>query len=141
MTDTNDVAGSASLRRAADRATSAPFFMAYVLAQWGEAEGLTWIQAAARLGCTDEAAHRLALCRRPNPSPKRFSDDVQRIAAYANIDPDDLARIVREADAVQSLRQTRPVSNAKAAAAGLLIAALDRLEQEAFSDPSEKDCS
>ena len=141
MTDPDYAASLASLRRAADRAASVPLFMAHVLTKWGEPEGLSWIQAAAQLGCNDDTAHRLALCRRPDPSPERYFDDVQRIAAYAKIDPDALARIVREADAVQGLRQSRPASDANGAATGLLMAALDRLEREASDDSSGEDGS
>ena len=115
--------------------------MAHVLATWGEAEGLTWTQAATRLGCTDDTAHRLALCRRPDPSPDRFTRDIERIASYVNIDPDSLARAVREADAVQALRQTRPSTDTDDAATGLLMAALDRLEREASENSSDEDNS
>lgn len=122
------------LHRAADRAATVPDFMAYVLAQWGESEGLTWRQAAEHLGCADHTAHRLALCRRPVSSPEHFAGDVQRIASYVDIDAGALARVVRQADALQALRQARPGTGPDAAAAGFLMAALDRLE-----DPSSKD--
>lgn len=127
------------LRRAADRAATVPDFMAYVLAQWGEAEGLTWRQVAERLGCADHTVHRLALCRRPDPSPERFACDVQRVASYVDIDPDALAQVVRQTDALQALRQARPAADSDAAAVGFLMAALDRLENAASKDSSEGD--
>lgn len=131
----------ASLRRAADRAATQQSFMAYLLARWGEAKGLKWDEAAEVLGCTDESVHRLALCLRPNPSLGSFAEDVERIASYARIDPGALARVVREVDAVQALRETRPLDDANATVAGILMAALDRLEGEQLDDPSDEDGS
>ena len=141
MTNPDHDASLAALYRAADRAATEPSFMAHVLETWGKAEGLTWTQAATRLGCTDDTAHRLALCRRPDPSPDRFSGDVERIAAYVNLDPDTVARAVRKADALQALRRTRPSTDTDAAATGLLMAALDRLESESSGKSSDEDNS
>ena len=127
------------LRRAAHRAATVPHFMACVLARWGEAEDLSLRQAAEHLGCTEHAVHRLALCRRPDPSPERFSADVQRIASYVDIDADALAQVVRQSDALQALRQARLGTEPDAAAAGFLMAALDRLEDPSSEDSEEGD--
>ena len=133
MADRESKEHLAALNRAADRAANAPSFMAYLLAQWGAAEGLTWRQTARRFGCTDDRAHRLALCRRPRPSPEHFVEDIERIGSYVGIDPAALARLVRESDAVEGLRQTRPLHD-DAAAVGLLMAALDRVQEHSPSD-------
>lgn len=126
------------LYRAADRAATVPDFMAYVLAQWGEAEGFTWRQAAERLNCDDHTVPRLALCRRPDPSPERFARDVERIASYVDIDPDVLTQVVRQTDALQRLHQVRPAVE-PAAATGFLMAALDRLGEASSEASSESD--
>ena len=129
----------ASLRRAADRVSTNRSFMAYLLARWGEIKGLSWSEAAERIGCTDDTIHRLAFCRRPDPSADRFADNVEHIAYYARIDPGVLARLVRQVDAIQALRETRPLRDASAAEARILMAALDRLEDEPLNDSSDDD--
>ena len=139
MIDPDHEAHVELLCRAADRAATVPDFMAYVLAQWGEAEGFTWRQTAERLGCVDHTVPRLALCRRPDPSPARFARDVERIASYVDIDPDALALLVRQTDALQRLRQIRPTAEPDAAATDLLMAALDRLEDASSEDSQEGD--
>jgi hypothetical protein len=129
MSDAEDATPPALLQRAVERAVGLPLFMANLLAEWGEAEGLDWRQAAERLGCTEFTAARLALCHRPDVGPESFAEQVRRIAAFAEIDPDALANFVREADAIGRLRRARTAE----ADVGLLMAALDRLEQEGGS--------
>ena len=126
MSDAEDATPPALLQRAADRATGLPLFMANLLAEWAQAEGLDWRQAAERLGCTESTAARLALCRRPDPVPESFAEQVRHIAAFVEIDPDALANFIREADAIARLRRVRTAE----ADIGLLMAALDRLEHE-----------
>ena len=86
-------AGDAALQRAADRAATRPGFMAHVLAQAGKAQGESWSQVAACLGCTGASARQLALCREPQPG---VGQDIVRIARYARADAGALARITSE---------------------------------------------
>lgn len=128
-------------RRAVERATKEPFLLAHLLDVQGATLGGHWLDAAAKLGCTTESAVRLALCRRPDSTKADFAEQIRQIAAYAGIDADALAQFIREAEAIQSLRQTRPHSGTTNEIEGLLLAALDRLDRgtpKTAKEPGEK---
>lgn len=136
MADSDNAKHSNFLTRAADRAATTPGFMAHLLGQWGATEGLTWREAARQIGCRDHNVERFALCGRPRASANHFAADIESIASYANVEPSALARFIRQADAVQALSESRPLHD-DAAAAGLLIAALDRLQEgDDSTDPA-----
>ena len=119
-----------SLNRAADRVALTPTFMAHVLAKWGETQGLPWRKVASQIGCTEENAYRLALCRRPAREADRFAREIRTIADFVGVDMSALANIVREVDATTAIRRVVPSAEQASSAAGLLMAALDRLEDE-----------
>lgn len=119
----------------ARRVEADPFFLASALAEYARSEGLDSSELAAWLGCSAAILPRLALCRRPRPSPY-FQADVDRIAARFGVRPDALARVARRADVLATLR--RPATRDEGVkgsgpatedrAAGLLMAARDRAE-------------
>jgi hypothetical protein len=105
------------LARAATRAEREPFFLASALAAYRALSGLDDAALAAELGCAESALARLALCRRPRGDSPMFREDVTRIAAATGADAARLARLLRAADAAETLR---------AAPSAGLLAAQDR---------------
>jgi hypothetical protein len=97
-----------------------PFFLGSALAEYARSEGLDEAELAAALGCSSEALARLRLCRRPDPAPERFLDEVELIAHRFGARPEVVAEAVRRADALVALRE--PALGAR----GLLMAARDR---------------
>lgn len=110
------------LRRAAGRAEDDPFFLGSALAAYRTGEELDDAGLARRLGCSPADLPRLALCRRPASRDASFGDDVHQIAAWANVDADSLASVVRYAESVEALRRMPPHAGA---GGGTLLAARD----------------
>ena len=108
------------LARLARRVEDDPTFLASALKQYALSEGLDGRGLAAALSCPVEALARLALCRRPRPTPPWFRQDVDRIATRFGANADALAAIVRQADALDRLR------GIEADERGLLMAARDQ---------------
>jgi len=120
------------IARAANRAANDGFFLGSALEAYRGHYGFSDAQLASLLRCSVENLPRLGLCKRPDPSSSSFREDVERIAAYAVVDPLALGRLLREIDAISALRSGRDTTEA----AGLLMAARDR-EGETKS-PDEK---
>ena len=96
-----------------------PFFLAHDLDEIAKLSGRTQTQIADELGCAAAALARLGLCRSPSRDA-RFRADVEIIARRFEIDPNRLAKILREFDAVTGFEPHR------GAADGWLAAARDR---------------
>lgn len=121
-------------------------FMAYVLAAYQEQEGLDDAGLIERLGITPAMLARLALCRRPDAGSPQFADQIRQIAAYTQTDAGQLAMILRQVGALETLA-TRPETadapeadrHALQLRPGLLAAARDRGESDEYrtSAPDE----
>src|SRR5690348_709477 len=113
-----------SLHRFAQLARTCPALLAGPLTLYQDQERLTDKQLAARLGCSVEALHRLALCERPRPAPD-FREDVAHIAEYIQADAMQLAMLIRAAESREALhQQTRQNTTPQA-----LLAARDNEEE------------
>lgn len=108
-----------SLTRLARLAESRRSLMSSLMQLYREREGMDDEQLAAFLQCDTDALPRLALCRRPRQAPD-FRGDIEAIAARAGADPSRLARLVRAAEAQESLR-----GGSGARQASMLLAARD----------------
>jgi hypothetical protein len=97
--------GAPSLRHAAQRATQHPFFLARPLLAYQAAHNLNDRALAAFLGCAPDDLPRLALCRRPRAAPPEFRADLAHLAARFHIRTEQLANLLREVDALQSIRR------------------------------------
>ncbi len=91
------------LRRAAERARRRPFYLAAVLLDWAESEGMDDTALAARLGCSVADLPGVLLCRRPEGTGPTFRKDVERIADRFGLDPLRLAEAIRYADALAAI--------------------------------------
>lgn len=109
------------LARAALEAEHNAFFIASALATYRSLSEIDNTSLAAFLGCTGTALYRLALCRRPEGEGAAYREEVQRIAQYAGCNAERLATMLRAASASDAMR---------AAAAGSLLAARDRISDE-----------
>ncbi len=74
------------LRRAAERASIRPGFLAHQL------DGFDVVEIGRRLACDEATVYRLLLCRTPRPD--RFAGDVVELAAYAGVDQDALTDLL-----------------------------------------------
>ncbi len=111
---------SDSLQRLARRVEADPLFLASLLAEYARAERLDDAQLAQALGCHPEDLTALRLCRAPRADPVGFREDVRLIAARFGLDEARLMQIVRQGQALTSLRQGAP------AAPGFLMAAREK---------------
>lgn len=116
------------LRHAARRASQHPFFLAAYLEAFRSQREMQEADLALFLGCAPDMLPKLALCRRPNPETQQFRSDVHHIARAFGIQPERLAQLIREVDALQALRKASPASG-QLSTHGLLMAARD-LEAE-----------
>jgi hypothetical protein len=112
------------LVHAAARAEEQPFFLASALTAYRRLAGYDEAGLAVWLGCSPVALARLALCRRPDGESAMFSDEVQRIAAFAGANATRLANLLRTVENAEAMRTP---------AADALIAAHDR-ERPAAED-------
>ena len=88
------------LRRAAERASQHPFYLASSLLAYARAERLDDAGLADRLGCDPASLPALLLCRKPMGDAPMFRADVQAIAERFGLDPMRLVRLLRHADAL-----------------------------------------
>jgi hypothetical protein len=94
------------LQSAAARLENDPFFMAALLAEYRFQMRSDDQQLAKTLRCTVQALTKLALCRAPRlDDAKSFLADVQAIAKYAGCDWEELAKLVRTAQAFATLKR------------------------------------
>ncbi len=108
------------LRHAMRRAATEDDFVAAALAAYQRQNGMDDVALAKLLECPVGDLPRLALCGRPDARSPAFGSDVRRIAEYAGVNPIALARILRDVDATQRLRQV-----AESAPERMLMAARD----------------
>lgn len=94
------------LRRAAERASARPFYLASALQALAHAERLDDAELAARLGCDMDRLPALLLCRRPTGEGAMFRADVEAIADRFGVSAAGLAQMLRRADALVRLRET-----------------------------------
>jgi len=96
-------ADDAGLARAAKRLEADARFMASALAA---ANGGSWDQdfVAHHLNCSPKVAVDVSLCLRPSGTSTRFRTDLKHIADATGIAVDRIARLIREAEAVEALR-------------------------------------
>lgn len=112
----------------AQRLRTDQFFLASALNDYATSEQMDDAALAAALHCSPETLTSLFLCRRPQPEPPAFRQDVDAIATRFSVRADVLAEAVRRADALVALRQD--TSAITAASGGTLIAARDRQDEE-----------
>lgn len=131
---------SERLAALARRVESDPGFLAFALADYARANGLTDSALAERLGCSPERLPAIRLCRMPRSAPSQFQADVDRIADAFHINAAVIAEAVRLSEALLAVRR-RPghAGTLKAAEdqAGYLMAARDRADEEDDDDDPE----
>jgi hypothetical protein len=118
----NDIFELAAMRAARD-----PFFLGHDLREYRDISELDDEGLARFLECSKEGLMRLALCRRPDPGKASFRPDVEQIALHCGASTQKLAALVREVDAVRTMRGApqlqAPLAQSRSA---LLMAARDR---------------
>ena len=107
------------LRRAAERARLRPEYVGWILAQYGELEGLDEGQVQEQLRISSDDWPRLQLCLRPRA--EQFLKDVTTIAQEFAASRETLALMIRKVEAQHELRVSQPSGNA-----GHLLAARSR---------------
>lgn len=111
------------LALAARRGAERSFTLGSLLSEFARVEGLSQQQLASFLSCSPETLDWLSLCYRP--TPERFGEDVSRIAERFQIDPIQLAQLIRRAEAIAALQRTATMGDPV-----LLLAARDRDEEK-----------
>lgn len=120
------------LKRLARRAEKDRKFLAFVLAEYAQSEGLDDAGLARALGCTEETLTGVRLCRPPRAEAADFRADVREIADYFSLDAVRLAEVIRQGEVFQLLRE------GGGGGPGFLMAARDRLEEEPPDTEKEK---
>lgn len=115
-----------------------PDFMAETLGLYQQQEGLTDERLAQRLGISQALLLQLALCKRPNPTAKNFSVQLQQLADYTGIEPHKLSSIIRQ------VNSNKELSRGKTAwvrfSASVLQAAIFRLRIVSFQQSALLAC-
>lgn len=107
-------------------------FVANILARYQEQEGVTESDIMSQLGLSSDMYVRLAMCKRPSADISDSTEQIRQIASYVNCDVNQLARIIRQIDALASIgdmtKEHADKSNLRTYSArpGLLAAARDR---------------
>jgi hypothetical protein len=119
---------AAFVRRAAE--VGAPL-LAPALAHYAAAEGLSWADLAAELGCPQDCLDRVACCRPPREG--RFTEDADAIAEHCGVDPGCLLGLLRrlrvlDAFAHRATDASVAPDATSADTSGMLLAARDREE-------------
>lgn len=121
------------LRLLATRLKENHDFLAWTLSTYQQKEHIDDERLIAHLKTTPEMLVRLALCKCPNPNSSAFASQIREISAYTNIDPIDLAYIIRQVDSLEILSKIPNKESPQAVgrlASGLLAAARDKLDVE-----------
>lgn len=113
-----------TLHRLARLARERHTLLAGLLAIYQGQEGLDEAKLVAFLKGDVNSLSLLALCRRPRTDTVNFRPDVERVAAYANVNPTQLAKLVRAATAYEE--RCRVVGSTTQ----ILLAARDRDETD-----------
>ena len=121
---------AAGARTLAARLEDDPSMMAWVLAQYRDAEDKDDRLMALALGIDEFKLPHLALCKRPRE--ELFRHDIESIAEHIGMDPTPLAEVVRLVDSLAAFGQLQPGQHGR-----LLAAARDRAaEDTAEYDPA-----
>lgn len=99
----NEHSDSAHLAHAAARAAHRQRFLAHVFALYLTIEEIDEGALAERLGCSESAYYRLALCRTP-ATDQAFAEQTRQIAAFSGASPVALAQVIRRVQAVEALQ-------------------------------------
>jgi len=127
----------ATLAALARRLRNDPRYMAYVLAVYQRQEELMDDELAQELGTLPPLVVRMAICKRPDSSSPQFAEQVRELADYTLTDAAQLAGVLRQVDAIETLA-SRPAPLSEVGSekgtgrfsAGLLAAARDRYEPD-----------
>jgi len=124
------------VRQAAER--RAPL-LATSLWDYARAEGLSWSELAASLGCSEAGLDRIALCRPPRE--EQFMADAAVIAAGV-VAPDRLVPLLRRLQVLGALaglpRGTAMTGMGEAAPTGVLLAAREDDEPEGGEEEPDR---
>ena len=110
-------------RKLATHLEDDPSMMAWVLAQYRDAEDKDDRLMALTLGIDEFKLPHLALCKRPRE--ELFRSDIESIAAHIDMDPAPLAEVVRRVDALAAFGQLQTGQRGR-----LLAAARDRAAED-----------
>lgn len=91
---------------AARKAAAREEYLAYYLTQYQQQEVSTKEELMDFVGCLGEAYYRLALCQVPDLQATDFSQRIERIASYVGASAPNLAQVIRQVAAIQSLGET-----------------------------------
>lgn len=94
------------IRRAAERARLRSEYVGWILAQYGEIEGMDEGQVQEQLRISSDDWPRLHLCLRPRAG--QFLQDVTSIAKEFGANRDALATMIRRVEAQHELRMSQP---------------------------------
>lgn len=111
------------LANAAARAANDPFFLGCLLEAIIGSGRATRESLASMLGLRAAQLFELYLCRAPRAEAPAFREDVTRIAGFVGCDSTALARLVREASSLHSLRGAGSQQTSS-----FLLAARDRID-------------
>jgi hypothetical protein len=108
------------IARAAARAAKRREYLGWVLDRYADLEGLRKPELAKRLNLAAVEFARLALCLKPRQ--RTFASDVEAICRQFSLEPQDLAKVVRMVESVD----TMSISVAGSTDSGVLMAARSR---------------
>lgn len=100
-------------------------YLGSLLATIAAHDGIELDDIASRLKCPPENISILSLCKLPRDSAQFFHIDIREISAYSGCDAGELANIVREYQAINSMSEVR---QSDAAHDNMLMAARDKKE-------------
>lgn len=124
---------------AAGRASDDTFFLGHDLREYRELAELDEEGLAKFLDCSRGALVSLALCRRPDPNGPSFRANVEQIALHCRTSAQQLAKLVREVEAVRAMRTVPELqSQLPRARSAFLMAARDRKRRRIHRNPSKK---
>jgi len=95
------------LQHAARKAAQYHFFLSEYLTEFSIINQMAEDELAQFLNCSPAILPKLALCRRPDSDSPKFRLEVERIATAFEIQPDRLARLIREVDILKAIADIR----------------------------------
>src|SRR5512133_3973317 len=98
MTDKPDARTLHQLKLMMTKLQNDPRTMAWIISTYQKQERLSWDKISNILRTTEDSLVRLALCKRPNSNSGDFSQQVARLAQYANIDLILLTNMIRQVE-------------------------------------------
>lgn len=127
----NEISGQTldQLSMLAHRLSNDPSYIAWVLRSFQNQERMSDQQLEERLRISPRMLTRLALCKRPDSNSPDFGQQITKISRYVAIDPTDLAKMIRQVESLEALRNIPDKTvkeNLTSFKSGLLAAARDR---------------